>query len=161
MIDIINVVFRFFDFFIIIGCCVFAIKKHVIPSVEKMLREYGVFIYNLESDCKNLQLQTQSIYENIQDKNQQFQVMKSKFEIWQKKCDERIALHVDEQRIRDEAMQKRFQVQSFFIHNDYILKQQLPIILETATKKLEITYRQSYAQKEYLDSLVHVMKERS
>ena len=73
--DSINIVFRHFDFFVIIALFIYVIRYHIIPLVEKILRDEGVFIYNLESDCKNLQLQTLSIYENLQDQDRQYQAM--------------------------------------------------------------------------------------
>ena len=159
--DVINVVFRLFDFFVIVGLIVYAIRHYVIPTVEKMLREYGVFIYNLESDCKNLQLQTQSIYENIQDQDRQFQVMQAKFVIWQKKCDERIVIQKLEQQRTDEAMQNRFMTRSSYIKNDMIVKEQLPAILDATTKTLQRKYHGTQQQKQYIDTLICVMKEQS
>ena len=159
--DIINIVFRFFDFFVIVGLIVYGIKHYVVPSVEKMLREYGVFIYNLESDCKNLQLQTQSIYENIQDQDQQFQLMQVKFAIWQKKCDERILAQKLEQQKTDEAMQNRFVIRSSYIKNDIIVQEQLPDILDATTKILQHKYHGTQQQKQYIDTLIQIMKEQS
>lgn len=159
--NIINVIFRFFDFFIIIGCAVFCIQRYIIPVVEKMIKEYTVFLYNLESDCKNLQLTTQSIYEKIQDQDLQFQSLQNKFVHWQKKQTEQLELQIIEQQKIDQIMQQRFEIQSSFIKNDYIIKEQLPMILDTATKKLQLKYHAPCAQQEYLDALINLMKDRS
>jgi hypothetical protein len=159
--DVINIVFRFFDFFVIIGLIIYGTRRHLIPMVEKLLREYGVFIYNLESDCKNLQLQTQSIYENIQDQDRQFQVMQKRFEMWQKKCEERLVLQQAEQQRTDDVMQNRFVVRSNVIKNDIAIKNQLPTILDAATKTLQGKYQGTSEQKQYIEKLIHVMKEQS
>lgn len=159
--DTINIVFRVLDFFVIVGLVRYAVKYYVIPIVEKMLREYGVFIYNLESDCKDLQFQTQSIYENIQDQDRQFQLMQSRFLIWQKQCDQRLAVQKVEQQRIDNEMQNRFLVRSDFIKNDNAIKEQLPAILHTATKILQQKYNNSHVQKQYIDELIHIMKDQS
>ena len=161
MIDTINIVFRFLDFFVIVGVIFYGMKHYIIPAVEKMLREYGVFIYNLESDCKNLQLQTQSIYESMQDQDRQFQAMQGRFAIWQKKCSERIVAQKLEQEKTDQMMQNRFEMRSEFIKNDNFVQQQLPIILHAATKVLQQKYHAVDKQKEYIATLIHVMKEQS
>lgn len=159
--DAINIVFRFLDFFVIVGLVCYAVKQYVIPAVEKMLREYSVFIYNLESDCKDLQCQTQSIYENIQDQDRQFQLMQSRFLIWQKQCDNRLAAQKLEQQRIDNEMQNRFLVRSDFIKNDNAIKDQLPAILCGATKALQQKYNNTHVQKQYIDELIHIMKEKS
>ena len=159
--DVISIVFRFFDFFVIIGLLFYLVKQYVIPMVEKMLREYGVFIYNLESDCKNLQLQTQSIHENIQDQDRQFQIMQLKFAVWQKKCDERLEAQILEQKKIDALMQDRFVIRSQYVKNDNALQDQLPIILDRATETLQQKYHGIELQKQYIDELIHVMKELS
>jgi hypothetical protein len=161
MIDTINIVFRFLDFFVIVGVIFYGMKHYIIPAVEKMLREYGVFIYNLESDCKNLQLQTQSIYENMQDQDRHFQAMQARFAIWQKKCNERIAAQKLEQEKTDQMMQNRFEIRSEFIRNDNFVQQQLPMILDATTKILQNKYHVVDKQKEYIATLIHVMKEQS
>ncbi len=161
MIDTINIVFRFLDFFVIVGVIFYGMKHYIIPAVEKMLREYGVFIYNLESDCKNLQLQTQSIYESMQDQDRQFQAMQGRFAIWQKKCSERIVAQKLEQEKTDQMMQNRFEMRSEFIKNDNFVQQQLPIILHATTKVLQQKYHAVDKQKEYIATLIHVMKEQS
>lgn len=159
--DFINIIFRFFDFFVIVGLAVYGFKHYIIPAIEKMLREYGVFIYNLQSDCKDLQLQTQAISENIQDQDRQFLAMQAKFVVWQKKCDERIALQVKEQELTDAKMQKRFEVRSEFVKNDAMLKEQLPGILDTVAHDLHMKYRSIDIQKQYIDTLIDIMKEPS
>lgn len=159
--DIINVIFRFFDFFIVIGLAFFIIKYYLIPSVEKIMREYGVFIYNLESDCKNLQLQTQSISENLQDQEEHFQDMQSKFLTWQKKCEERTVLQKTAQEKIDSSMQNSYETRSSYIKNDRALEQQLPTIIDNVTKKLQMQFCQIDVQKNYIDELIQVMKEKS
>ncbi len=159
--DIISIIFRFFDFFVIVGLLFFCIKKYIIPGVEKMLREYGVFIYNLESDCKNLQLQTQSIHENIQDQDRQFQAMQARFLVWQKKCDERFNLEKLHQQRIDGVMQRRFDIRSEYIKNDSAIKEQLPDILEGVAQVLQKKYHGTQVQKQYIEELVCSMKERS
>jgi len=161
MMDIINVIFRFFDCFIVIGLAFFVIKYYLIPIVEKIMREYGVFIYNLESDCKNLQLQTQSICENIQDQEQHFQDMQRKFVIWQKKCEERTILQKSAQEKIDSCMQGSYETRSSYIKNDRALEEQLPAIIDNVTKKLQIQFSNIDFQKQYIDELIQVMKEKS
>ncbi|MBP6870061.1 hypothetical protein KBC04_04215 [Candidatus Babeliales bacterium] len=161
MMDIINIVFRFFDFFVVLGVGVYTVKHYLIPTVEKMMREYGVFIYNLESDCKNLQLQSQSIHENIQDQDQHFQVMQTKFLTWQKKCHELVVLQKSEQERIDGLMQQRFVIRSEYVKNDKALKEQLPAIVDTATKKLQQKFYGTEAQKQYIEELIQVMKVKS
>ena len=159
--DVVNIIFRFFDFFVIVGVIIYATKRYIIPTVEKLLREYGVFIYNLESDCKNLQLQSQSIHENIQDQDRQFQMMQARFLTWQNKCNERVILQKTEQRRIDDCMQTRFELRSQYVKNDNAMQDQLPAILVSATKTLQKKYHGIGVQKEYIDELIHVMKERS
>jgi len=159
--DAINIVFRFIDFFIILGIGFYAMKKYILPAVRKMLRERGVFLYNLESDCKNLKLQARSIHENMQDQERDYQAMQARFVIWQKKCNEFVALQKLEQGKIDEAMKGRFDIRSDYIQNDSVVKQQLPTILETSTQMLKKKYHGTDAQKQYIDELIHVMKEQS
>ncbi len=159
--DTINIVFRFFDFFVVVGILFYGIKHYVIPTVEKMLREHGLFIYNLESDCKNLQLQADSIYENIQDQERQFKAMEARFAIWQQKCNERVVIQKTKQQQTDDAMQGRFVVKLEYIQNDNLMQKQLPVILDETTKALEHKYHGSDQQKQYIDTLIHVMKEQS
>ena len=159
MIHLIDIIFRFLDFFVIIALAMYGVKHYLIPAVEKMLREYGVFMYNLESDCKNLQLQTQAIYENIQDQDRNFQALQSKFMIWQKKCDELVIVQQQEQYQVDQNMQKRFEVRSKFIKNDELVKQQLPAILDGVVQDLQTKFRSVEMQKQYIDKLIDVMKE--
>ncbi len=159
--DVINIVFRFFDFFVIIGLVWYAVRNYVIPTVEKLLREYGVYIYNLESDCKKIQLQAQSVYENIQDQDRQFQAMQARFIMWQNKCNERVQLQLLEQKEIDRLMQQRFEIRSLVIKNDILVKEQFPAILDAATKTLQLNYYGTDAQKQYIDTLIHVMKEQS
>lgn len=158
--DLINVFFRFFDFFIVIGLAFFVIKHYLIPSVEKIIREYNVFIYNLESDCKNLQLQTQSISENIQDEEQRFYDMERKFLLWQKKCEEKVILQKSAQEKIDNLMQNSYETRSNYIKNDQAVKKQLPAIINNVTKKLRVQFCQKNFQKQYLDQLIQIMKEK-
>lgn len=159
--DLISIVFKFLNFFVIIGVAMYCIQHYVIPMVEKMLREYGVFIYNLESDYKDLQLQNQSIYENIQDQDRQFQVMKTRFVQWQKKCEERRVVQQLHQKTTDEAMQNRFVVRSCIIKNDRAIKDQSPVILNTVTQTLQSKYQNADEQKQYIEKLIQIMKEQS
>jgi hypothetical protein len=161
MMDVVNIIFRFFDFFVIVGVLFYATKRYIIPTVEKLLREYGVFIYNLESDCKKLQLQSQSIHENIQDQDRQFQVMQARFLTWQNKCNERIFVQKAEQQRIDDRMQQRFELRSQYVKNDNAIKEQLPAILVSTTKILQKKYHEMDVQKQYINELIHVMKERS
>ena len=159
--DVINIVFRFVDFFIILGLGFYAMRKYILPAVKKMLRERGVFLYNLESDCKNLKLQARSIHENIQDKDREYQAMQARFVIWQKKCDDLVVLQKKEQQKIDEAMENRFDIRSDYVKNDSAIKQQLPSILDTSSQILQQKYHGTDAQKQYIDELIHVMKEQS
>lgn len=161
MMNVLNIVFKFFDCFVIIGLMFYVIKQYLIPMVEKLLREYGVFIYNLESDCKNLQSQTQSIHENIQDQDRQFQAIQLRFLTWQKKCDERVGAQKVEQLRIDSAMHQRFIIRSQYVKNDSALQEQLPAILVHATKALQRKYYEVDEQRKYIDELIHVMKDRS
>lgn len=161
MINIINIFFRFLDFFVIAGLLIYAVIFYLIPGVEKMFREYGVFLYNLESDCKDLQLQTQAIYENIQDQDRQFLAMQARFAVWQKKCHEQVIIQKKEQELTDVLMQQRCEIQSDFIKNDKLLQRNLPSILDSVTSDLQIKYRASENQKQYIDTLVGIMKEPS
>ncbi len=161
MINIMNIFFRFLDFFVIAGLLIYAVIFYLIPAVEKMFREYGVFLYNLESDCKDLQLQTQAIYENIQDQDRQFLAMQARFAVWQKKCHEQVIIQKKEQELTDVLMQQRCQIQSDFIKNDKLLQRNLPSILDSVTSDLQIKYRASENQKQYIDTLVGIMKEPS
>lgn len=161
MINIINIFFRFLDFFVIAGLLIYAVIFYLIPAVEKMFREYGVFLYNLESDCKDLQLQTQAIYENIQDQDRQFLAMQARFAVWQKKCHEQVIIQKKEQELTDVLMRQRCEIQSDFIKNDTLLQRNLPSILDAVTSDLQIKYRASENQKQYIDTLVGIMKEPS
>ncbi|MBV8660666.1 MAG: hypothetical protein JO129_00795 [Candidatus Dependentiae bacterium] len=136
-------------------------KKHVIPMVEKLLQEYGIFISKLEADCQKIQEESLSISENIQNQEHNFQSLQTRFEIWRKKCDERLSVQKAEQQKVDELMQERFLVRSAFIKNDFALKDQLPIILDATTKNLEQKYDGAEIQKQYIDELIQVMKEQS
>lgn len=159
--NVVNILFRFFDLFVIIGLIMYAMKQYLIPMVKKLLQEHGIFISSLETDCKKLQAQSRSIYENIQDQERSFQILQARFEIWQKKCDERLAVQKIEQQRVDESMQNRFLVRSEYIKNDTALKDQLPIILDITTKNLEQKYHGTDVQKQYIDELIQVMKEQS
>ncbi len=161
MIDVINIVFRFFDFFVVVGVIFYGVRNYIIPVVEKMLREYSVFIYNLESDCKNLQLQIQSIYEKMQDQDRQFQAMQARFMIWQKKCNESIEAQKAEQQKIDVTIQDRFKIRSEYMKNDSLVQEQLPAILHEVTKTVQHTYHGNDKQKQYIDTLIHDMKEQS
>jgi hypothetical protein len=161
MMDAINIVFRFIDFFVIIGIGFYAMKKYILPTVKEMLRERGVFLYNLESDCKKLKLQARSIHENIQDQEREYQAMQVRFVTWQKKCDELVALKKAEQQQVDESMKSRFDIRSDYIKNDRIVKEQLPGILDISTQMLQKKYHGTDSQKQYIDELIHVMKEQS
>ncbi len=161
MINFIQIIFRFFDFFVVIAVAVYGITYYLIPAVEKMLREYGVFIYNLESDCKNLQLQTEAIYENIQDQDRQFQSLESKFKVWQKKCDELIIAVQQEQLSIHQKIQQRFEIRSKFIENDELIKKQFPAILDNVVTDLQVKFRCPQMQQQYIDTLIDVMKESS
>ena len=157
----INIIFRFVDFFVIIGIGFYVMRKYILPAVKKMLRECGVFLYNLESDCKNLKLQARSISENIQDQEREYQTMQARFVVWQKKCDDLVVLQKLEQHKIDESMKGRFDVRSDYIKNENEIKQQLPSILNTSTQVLQQKYHGTDAQKQYIDELIHVMKEQS
>ncbi len=159
--DVINIVFKFLNFFVIVGIATYCVKHYVIPMVEKMLREHGVFIYNLESDYRDLQLQNQSISENIQDQDRQFRVMQTRFIQWQKKCEERLVVQQLHQQQTDDAMQNRFLVRSNIIKNDRVVKDQLPIILSSAAKVLQGKYQNVDEQKQYIEKLIQIMKEQS
>lgn len=161
MMDVINIVFRFFDFFVILGIGFYGVRKYVIPAVEKILREYGVFIYNLESDCKNLQSQAQSIYERTQDQEREFQLMQAKFSAWQAQCDKQAVLQKLEQQKTDHAIEKAFILRSNYIKKARIVKTQLPVILQTAMETLQHKYHEAGVQKQYIDELIDVMKEQS
>jgi len=161
MMDVVNIVFRFLDFFVIAGVVLYATKKYLVPMVEKSIREYNVFVYNLESDCKNLQLQTESIYENMQDQDRQFLAMHIKFEVWQKKCHEKMILQCESQEYIDKSMKKRFNIRSDYVKNDRAIKEELPVILDSVTKSLQAKYYGTDAQKQYIDELIQVMKEKS
>jgi hypothetical protein len=136
-------------------------RQYIIPAVEKMLREYGVFMYNLESDSKNLQLQTQSIYENIQDQDRNFQLMQTRFAVWKKKCDERVLAQKHEQARTDDLMRHRFIVRTEHIKNENAIKEEFPDILDAATKILQIKYHNPHEQRQYVELLISIMKERS
>ena len=161
MMDAINIIFRCFDFFVIVGLIVYGVKHYVVPAVEKMLRDHNMFLDNLENDCQNLQAQTQSIYENIQNQDRQFQLLQSKFLAWKEKCAERIGVQKLEQQKTDAAMQNRFLTRSDYIKNDMMIKEQLPAILDVTAKRLQVKYHGTDKQKQYIDTLIHVMKERS
>lgn len=161
MMDIINCVFRFFDFFVVIGLAVYYFNYYVVPQVEKMIREYSVFIYNLESDYKNLQLQVQSIQENIQDQDRHFQAMQEKFLVWKKKCDEKSILQQAKQEEIDQRIKESFILKTGFIERSAILKNELPEIMSIVKKKLHTQFSSSQAQKNYMHELIEVMKEKS
>lgn len=161
MIDLISVVFVFLNFFVILGVIIFAVRRRLVPAAEKMLREQGVFFYNLESDYKDLQLQNQSIYENIQDQDRKFQALQARFVMWQKNCDKRVVLEQQDQLKIDEAMQQRFAMRAQMIEQHAVIKQQLPVIVAAATKSLQSKYQNVDEQKEYIEKLIGVMKERS
>lgn len=159
--DVINIIFRLFDFCVVIGLAYYGIYTYLIPEVEKLMREYGVFIYNLESDCKNVRLQTQSILENIQDQDRQFQAIQKKFSTWQKKCDELVLLRKAEQEKIDAVMERRHEKRLSYIQHDQILQEKLPVILNSVTKDLQIRFSDTNAQEKYMDELIQIMKERS
>ena len=159
--NVVNIIFRLFDFFVVIGLIIFIIKKYAIPMVEKLLQEYNVFINSLKTDCEELQSQSRSIYENIQDQERSFQILQARFEVWRKKCDERVVIQETEQQKIDASMQKRFLVRSEHIKNDIAMKEQLPMILDTTLKNLEQKFHETDIQKQYIDGLIQVMKEQS
>lgn len=159
--DIINCLFRFFDFFVVIGLAFYCIKYYVIPGVEKLMREYGLLMYNLESDCKNVQLQVQSILENIQDQDRHFQMMQEKFLIWQKKCDEKTMLQQLAQEKIDASIEQSYVVRLNYIKNNTVLQEQLPDIIAGTTQKLQNRFSTIDTQKQYIDQLIQLMKEKS
>jgi hypothetical protein len=158
---IISTFFRFLDFFVITAVVVYGIKHYLIPAVEKMWKEYNVFTYNLEKDCKDLQLQSQAIYENIQDQDRKFQAMQYNFALWQKICQSQLIIKQQEQECIDIKIQDRFKIKSNFIQNDTLIQEQLPMILDEVTCQLHDQYRGVEQQKQYIDVLINFMKEQS
>ncbi len=159
MIDITTIIFRVFDFFVVAGVAVFIVKKYIIPAVEKMLKDENILLYNLESDGKNLQLQTQAIYENIQDQDRKFQILRNKFVVWQKTCDARLLVEQQERQLAQVSMLKNFETKLSFLQNHLVLQQQIPKILDAVTRDLQKKYSKVDDQKEYINTLIHEMKE--
>ncbi|MGZ6250877.1 MAG: hypothetical protein ACXWL2_02515 [Candidatus Chromulinivorax sp.] len=157
--NIIIVIFKFLDFFVIIGFLTFVIKKYIIPMVEKALKEYGVFLYNLESDTKNLQLQSQAIYEGIEDQQLEFQAMQKKFLTWRQNCDRIKSIQEQEQVKNNQIMLQNFITRAHCMHNATIIKKEVPIILENVTCKIQEIYQQQDLQKKYIDQITQFMKE--
>jgi len=159
--DIVNVVFRWLDF-IVIGAIIFFIMKYVgIPRIEKIKREYKLVLYNLESDCKKIQLQTQSIYETMHDQESEYILLRDRFDIWKKKCDEKIILQKIDQQVIDENMQKSFNLRTDIIKYEYMIKKEIPAVLDQTKELLYATYSQVDHQKSYIDQLIFYMKELS
>ena len=157
--NIISVIFKFLDFFVIVGFLTFVVKKYIVPMVEKSLKEYGVFLYNLESDTKNLQLQSQAIHEGIQDQQLEFQAMQKKFLTWQKNCDRIKHIQEEEQAKNHQIMVQNFLTRAHCMHNAKIIKQEVPIILKNVTCKVQEIYQQQDLQKKYIDQITQFMKE--
>lgn len=161
MIDFINVIFRYIDFLVIMIVGYFSITRYGLPIIEKLIREYEVFIYNLKSDSKNVLLQTQAIYENIQDKEQQFLAMQKKFIIWQKKSNLQKEYQQQEQQRIDLLVADHFALRSACLQNETMKQEQLPVIVDAATVALQKKYQAIDLQKQYIDELIHFMKEKS
>lgn len=159
--DIINIVFRFFDFFVVIGLAIYAMRHYLIPAVEKLMKEYNVFITSLENDSKNLELQTQSIAEEMQAQEHHFQALQEKFLLWQQKCDEQSTLQKIEQEKIGTMVEHRYQLKSSFIQYDQALQIELPVMIDTITKNLQAKFHGTDDQKDYLDELIQIMKDKA
>jgi hypothetical protein len=154
-----TIIFKFLDFFVIVGVLFFVSKKYIIPMVEKSLREYGLFLYNLDSDCKNLQLQTQSIYENMQDQELEFRAMQHKFSGWQQRCHQLKKIQDKEQETINDLLQDRFLHRSQCLKNRKVIEKQVPLILDNVVEQLQEKYNQQDVQKQYVEQVVQFMKE--
>ena len=80
---IINILFQFLNFFVLVALFYYVIRNYVIPFVTKMMTEYDLFIYKLKDDRQIIKKDCQKISEKIDYQEEQLQLMQAKFLLWQ------------------------------------------------------------------------------
>jgi len=156
-----NIVFRLLNFSILASLFYYVIKQTLIPFFMNMMKEYDIFINNLSDDVKNISNDSKAITQETNDQELLFQVMQTKFILWQKKCYQQQQLLIHEQELIDRAIKSRFDMRSHVVNDALAIKEQLPYILDRVTVTLQKKYHNIEYQKKYITDLIHVMKERS
>jgi len=161
MIDVVSFVFQCIDFLIIAALFFYIAKYHVIPMVKKMIEEYHLFIQKIQSDQQAIVQESGDLIKKIKNQDDEFIAIANKFAIWQKKCQQQVALEKSKQHEIDKAMQKRFDARSHYLEKEFAVKDQLPVILDSVTKSLQLKYQTHGDSKKYIEELIFEMKELS
>jgi len=156
---IINILFQFLNFAVLMTLFYYGIQKFLIPSVNKMIEKYDNFIFELKDSRQAVENKCQAITEKINSQEEQFKAVQLKFVVWQEKCRDRKILQITDQHQIVENIQNRFLLRSQVVMNEVAIKEQLPYILEKTAKKLQEKYHVADTQKVYINELIHVMKE--
>lgn len=160
MIDAINVLFRWLDFVVIMVGAVYLVVSKLTPVVLKMIADHALFLYNLRDDCKHVQLQNDSLHSAIEEQDRAYLNLRHKFELWHAICDKKKEERCHLQQIIDTKMIERSQVRSHFLQDKQCLVYQIPQVVQRVEQQLVEKFQSPTEQKEYLNTLISVMKER-
>lgn len=154
-----HVVFRFLNFFLLMALFYYVYIYFIVPAVKKMIELYDQILCKLQDDRKMVQLDCQLIINSTKEQKKQFELIETKFLLWQKKSNEQDLLQLAERKKIEQAISSRFDIRSQVVMNEFAKKEQLPYILDRVTQELQVKYQAIEPQKKYIDDLVDVMKE--
>jgi hypothetical protein len=137
----------------------YGIKQLIIPAVVKMIDAYDAFIYKLQHDRQDVISDYQVVLKKIDEQEDQFQSIETKFLVWERVCNIRRIERVVEQKKIELSLQNRFNIRSDIVMNELAIKERLPYILDQVTQQLQAKYQVSEFQKKYTEDLIDIMKE--
>lgn len=137
----------------------YGIKQLIIPAAVKMIDLYDNFIYKLQHDRQDVISDYQAILKKIDEQEDQFQAIETKFLVWERICNKKRIDRLAEQKKIELTVQDRFNIRSDVVLNELAIKEQLPHILDQVTQQLHAKYQVAEFQKKYTKDLIDVMKE--
>lgn len=148
---IVEIVFRFINFFVIIGIFAFIIKKYFLPLLYSLQLAEIQVVKDLQ---KSVQLLSRNyrFAQNESEKEQQVQAaLKEKVMRWRAQVEEEQQQLMDDRSERYDALVAKLKKQLKNVKEQMILNRVLPQALEEARAQLEEKYAIEQSQQQYIE----------
>ncbi len=159
--SMIDSVFNFINFAVRIGLVIFIIRKYVVRSVSSAILYEKESMKLLESKYQDIKAHSQQIEKNIQDQEQIYFELQKKFMAWKNLIDQEQIQFEKKCLEREKIAHALFEKKRKNIQRKFILKQELPIVLEQLQNDIrsEIHKDQQLGKRYIQNIMTHLSEE--
>jgi len=156
--EVISIIFRVINFFAFGFLIYYVFKKYQLITLKEKFAEKHALFDDLEKQQINLIEENEIVSNEIKDQDKLFEMLKNKINTWNNVREENEKTLQEKLEKIKEAYKKRVEKQTEHIHEQKLLKEVLPVVIEGTYKQLEDKFSKKDASETFLKDIVSYME---